>query len=118
MDLASNGAYLTVKECFWKKVSKMVPDKSAQECFDRVNSDLITPLQPQPRSRARKKTNLSPFLHFSPSASKLLLKPNSTEVKKRQTRRNNLSKKAIRHLLEKEIHMEQGLGLGKEQGIT
>lgn len=109
LELALQGAYLTMKPSpnFWKKVSKMVPGKSAQECFDRVNSDLITPRQPQPRSRASK-SNLSTIPQFSLSASKLL-KPNSPKTKIRH-RRNNLSKKTIRHLLEKQNHMDQGLG--------
>lgn len=108
LELALQGAYLTVKPSpnFWKKVAKMVPGKSAQECFDRVNSALITPRQHQPR-RARK-TNLSAIPQFSLSASKLL-KPNSPKTKIRQ-RRNNLSKKTVRHLLEKQNHMDQGLG--------
>ncbi|CAL9246524.1 unnamed protein product [Arabidopsis halleri] len=108
LELALQGAYLTVKPSpnFWKKVAKMVPGKSAQECFDRVNSALITPRQAQPR-RARN-TNLSTIPQFSLSASKLL-KPNSPKTKIRQ-RRNNLSKKVVRHLLEKQNHMDQGLG--------
>ncbi|KAG2329093.1 hypothetical protein Bca52824_000273 [Brassica carinata] len=110
LELALQGAYLTVKPSpnFWKKVSKMVPGKSAQECFDRVNADLITPRQPQPRSRA-KMSNLSPIPHFSLSASKLLKPISPTKAKIRQ-RKGNLSKKAIRHLLEKQNHMDQGLG--------
>ncbi|KAF8091774.1 hypothetical protein N665_0436s0037 [Sinapis alba] len=110
LELALQGAYLTVKPSphFWKKVSKMVPGKSAQECFDRVNADLITPRQPQPRSRA-KKSNLSPIPQFSLSASKLLKPISPTKTKTRQ-RKGNLSKKAIRHLLEKQNHMDQGLG--------
>ncbi|KAG7565535.1 Homeobox-like domain superfamily [Arabidopsis suecica] len=108
LELALQGAYLTVKPSpnFWKKVAKMVPGKSAQECFDRVNSALITPRQAQPR-RARN-TNLSTIPQFSLSASKLL-KPNSPKTKIRQ-RKNNLSKKVVRHLLEKQNHMDQGLG--------
>ncbi|XP_006290829.2 uncharacterized protein LOC17886405 [Capsella rubella] len=108
LELALQGAYLTVKPSpnFWKKVAKMVPGKSAQECFDKVNSALITPRQHQPR-RVRK-TNLSTIPQFSLSASKLL-KPNSPKTKIRQ-RRNNLSKKTVRHLLEKQNHMDQGSG--------
>ncbi|KAL1195823.1 hypothetical protein V5N11_027690 [Cardamine amara subsp. amara] len=108
LELSLQGAYLTVKPSpnFWKKVAKMVPGKSAQECFDRVNSALITPRQLQPR-KARK-TNLSTIPQFSLSASKLL-KPNSPKIKIRQ-RRNHLSKKTVRHLLEKQNHMDQGLG--------
>ncbi|CAN8254640.1 unnamed protein product [Cochlearia groenlandica] len=108
LELALQGAYLTVKPSpnFWRKVSKLVPGKSAQECFDKVNSDLITPRQAPPRSRASK-TNFT-VSQFSLSASKLL-KPDSPKAKKRQ-RRNNLSKKTMRHLLEKQNHMDQGLG--------
>ncbi|KAF9599799.1 hypothetical protein IFM89_001745 [Coptis chinensis] len=56
---------------FWKKISKLVPGKSAQDCFDKFHSDTITPPQPRSRSRA-KRTDLSPLGHFSLSASKLL----------------------------------------------
>ncbi|KAJ0241571.1 hypothetical protein HA466_0209830 [Hirschfeldia incana] len=111
LELALQGAYLTVKPSpnFWKKVSKLVPGKSAQECFDRVNADLITPRQTQPRSRA-KKSNLSPIPRFSLSASKLLKPISPAKTKKIGQRKGNLSKKAIRHLLEKQNHMDQGLG--------
>ncbi|KAJ4895741.1 Homeodomain-like superfamily protein [Raphanus sativus] len=110
LELALQGAYLTAKPSphFWKNVSKLVPGKSAQECFDRVNADLITPRQTQPRSRA-KKSDLSPIPRFSLSASKLLKPISPTKAKIRQ-RKGNLSKKAIRHLVEKQNHMDQGLG--------
>ncbi|XP_010530509.1 PREDICTED: uncharacterized protein LOC104807095 [Tarenaya hassleriana] len=113
-ELALQKAYFTAKPSpnFWKKVSKLVPGKSAQECFDRVHSDLITPRQPQPRSRA-KKVNLSPIPQFSLSASKLLkpTRPKSKMSGQRNRRRNHFAKKTIRHLLEKQCHVDQGHGL-------
>ncbi|MBA0801968.1 hypothetical protein Gohar_012304 [Gossypium harknessii] len=72
-ELALQRAYFSAKPTpnFWKKVSKLVPGKSAQDCFDRIHSNHLTPTQPEPRSRANV-TNLSPIEHLSFSASKLL----------------------------------------------
>ncbi|XP_052723790.1 uncharacterized protein LOC108344291, partial [Vigna angularis] len=54
-DLALQRAYLTAKPSrhFWKNVSKLVPGKSQQECFDRIHFDNVTPVQLQPQSRAK-----------------------------------------------------------------
>ncbi|XP_043713228.1 uncharacterized protein LOC122661787 [Telopea speciosissima] len=92
---------------FWKKVSKLVTGKSAQECFDKVHSDLITPPHPQPRSRANR-TNSSPLGQFSISASKLL-EPTEMNVKRQKNskQKSHLKQKAVRHLLRKHYLVDQ-----------
>ncbi|XP_021890419.1 uncharacterized protein LOC110809024 [Carica papaya] len=102
-ELALQRAYFTAKPTplFWKKVSKLVPGKSAQECFDKVHSELVTPSAPQPRTR-NKKLNSSPVEHFSLSASKLLKSPelNSKRYSCKK-RKSQLPQKTVRQLLEK-----------------
>ncbi|XVF15340.1 hypothetical protein REPUB_Repub09cG0143500 [Reevesia pubescens] len=110
-ELALQRAYFSAKPTpnFWKKVSKLVPGKSAQDCFDKIHSDHLTPIQPQPRLRA-KRINLSPIEHLSFSASKLL-KPTGPRNK-----RSNLSKqkshlvqkKTVRRLLQKQYQVNLG----------
>ncbi|CAA2979770.1 uncharacterized protein LOC111408994 [Olea europaea subsp. europaea] len=105
-ELALQRAYFTAKPTphFWKKVARMVPGKSAQECFDRIQSENLTPSQPRMRSRARIK-NESPL---SLSASKLL---NSAETKfkkfRSSKRKGLLAQKTIRKLLEKQQNTDQ-----------
>ncbi|KAH7566779.1 hypothetical protein ACOSQ2_023762 [Xanthoceras sorbifolium] len=108
-EIALQRAYYAAKPTphFWKKVAKLVPGKSAQDCFDRVHSDHVTPPQLPPRSRARK-MNSSPLAHFSLSASKLL-KP--TELKNKmpscKKQKSYLAQKSVRQLLQKKYHVEQ-----------
>lgn len=105
-ELALERAYLVAKPTprFWKKVSKMVPGKSAQDCFDKIHSDHLTPRQPQPRTR-EKSTNLS---SFSLSASKLLTSPEPKHKKLRNTKQKNfLSHKAVRGLLQRQCKRDQ-----------
>ncbi|KAK2656677.1 hypothetical protein Ddye_009729 [Dipteronia dyeriana] len=92
---------------FWKKVAKLVPGKSAQDCFDKVHSDHVTPTQHPPRSRA-KKMNLSPLAHFSLSASKLL-KPTELKIKMPSCKKqkSHLAQKNVRQLLRRKHHVEQ-----------
>ncbi|GMY12031.1 homeodomain mRNAion factor [Fagus crenata] len=105
-ELALQRAYFVAKPTpnFWKKVSKLVPGKSAQECFDKVHSDNLTPLQPQPRLRT-KKGKSSPIQKISLSASKLL-KPmvKRSNCNKQKT---HLGQKTFRHLLQKHYHVDQ-----------
>lgn len=77
-DLALRRAYLTAKPTphFWKKVARMVPGKSAQECLDRIHSEQLTP--PQPRTRSRTKGNEPSSFSFSASE---LLRPTKTKRK-------------------------------------
>ncbi|KAK0603897.1 hypothetical protein LWI29_009884 [Acer saccharum] len=92
---------------FWKKVAKLVPGKSAQDCFDKVHSDHVTPPQHPPRSRA-KKMDLSPLAHFSLSASKLL-KPTELKIKRPSCKKqkSHLAQKNVRQLLQRKHHVEQ-----------
>ncbi|XP_022775055.1 uncharacterized protein LOC111317021 [Durio zibethinus] len=110
-ELALQKAYFSANPTpnFWKKVSKLVPGKSAQDCFDKIHSDHLTPTQPQPRSRA-KRINLSPIEHLSFSASKLL-KPTAPRNKRSsciKQKSHLVQKKIVRHLLRKHYHVDQG----------
>ncbi|CAI9766893.1 unnamed protein product [Fraxinus pennsylvanica] len=105
-ELTLQRAYFTAKPTpnFWKKVSRMVPGKSAHECFDRIQSENLTPSQTRIRSRARRK-NESPL---SLSTSKLL---NSAETKfkkfRSSKRKGLLAQKTVRQLLEKQQNTDQ-----------
>ncbi|KAK1324175.1 hypothetical protein QJS10_CPA02g00190 [Acorus calamus] len=102
-EMALHRAYLIARPSphFWKKVSKMVPGKSAQECFDRIHSDLQTPPEHQPRLRTNKATT-SPLSHFSLSASKPLRQDKTQDKRVRTNKqRKLLSTKIVRHLLRK-----------------
>ncbi|KAL2551905.1 uncharacterized protein Fot_05524 [Forsythia ovata] len=105
-ELALQRAYFTAKPTphFWKKVARMVPGKSAQECFNRIQSENLTPSQPRTRSKARKK-NESPLLL---SASKLL-NAAETKIKKFRSskRKSLLAQKTVRQLLEKQHNTDQ-----------
>ncbi|KAB2055721.1 hypothetical protein ES319_A11G056200v1 [Gossypium barbadense] len=103
-ELALQRAYFSAKPTanFWKKVSKLVPGKSAQDCFDRIHSNHLTPTQPEPRSRANV-TNLSPIEHLSFSASKLLESsaPRNKSSGRGKQKSFLVQKKTVRHLLRK-----------------
>ncbi|XP_042426734.1 uncharacterized protein LOC122014548 isoform X2 [Zingiber officinale] len=104
-------AYLLARPTphFWKKVSKMVPEKSAQECFDRIHANFATPPQHQPRSRA-KKADLSPIVHFTFGDKPL----DDTKLKikkaRRSKRRTLAAQKTVRHLLRKHQLADQTTG--------
>ncbi|XP_008796203.2 LOW QUALITY PROTEIN: uncharacterized protein LOC103711723 [Phoenix dactylifera] len=86
---------------FWKKVSKMVPGKTAQECFNRIHADLGTPTQPQPRSRANK-LNFSPVGSFTSSGSKMKELMVTKMRRVRSSKQKSLiARKTARHLLRK-----------------
>ncbi|WOK96008.1 hypothetical protein Cni_G04715 [Canna indica] len=85
---------------FWKKVSKMVPGKSAEECFNKIHANLATPPEHEPRSRA-KNTKFSPIGTFTFS-------DNSADDMKRKVKKARsckqksfLAQKTVRHLLKK-----------------
>ncbi|XP_049346006.1 uncharacterized protein LOC125810572 [Solanum verrucosum] len=108
-ELALQSAYFAAKATpnFWKKVAKMVPGKSAKDCFDKINSDFITPPQPQPRSRVKKMNTLS----LSPCATKLLQSTEKNTNKRRHSKpKNHLSRKAVRQLLEKQTDADRDKG--------
>lgn len=84
-----------------------VPGKSAQDCFDKIHSDHITPPQSLPRSRV-KRTNSSPLECFSLSASKLL-NPCGLNVKRLSCnkQKSHLGQRTVRELLQKQNRMDQ-----------
>ncbi|XP_020580683.1 uncharacterized protein LOC110024850 [Phalaenopsis equestris] len=88
---------------FWKKVSRMVPGKSAQECFDKIHSSILTPLSHQPRPRTRKKS-VSPIPHLN-------LLPQISDTKfgrlKRYRTKKLAAHKTLRHLLRKHSLADQ-----------
>ncbi|KAG9441391.1 hypothetical protein H6P81_017245 [Aristolochia fimbriata] len=91
---------------FWKEVSRQVPGKSAQDCFNRIFGELPTPQQHHPRSRARG-TNISPLSDFSLSASKLL-EPRNLKTKKSQSLKHKTgAQKIARHLLKRQHLADQ-----------
>ncbi|EYU30479.1 hypothetical protein MIMGU_mgv1a005569mg [Erythranthe guttata] len=83
---------------------KSVPGKSANECFDRIHLDHLTPIQPKKRSRPNKKKEQSPLAF---SASKLL-SPAKINIKKlRSRKRTFLAQKTVRQILQKQQNEDQ-----------
>ncbi|KZV51695.1 hypothetical protein F511_29521 [Dorcoceras hygrometricum] len=105
-DMALRRAYFTAKPTphFWKKVARMVPGKSAQECLDRIHSEQLTP--PQPRTRSRTNRNEPSSLSFSSSE---LLGPAKTKRKsfKQRKRKSVVAQKMVRQLLQKQQKEDQ-----------
>lgn len=105
-DLVLRRAYFTAKPTphFWKKVARMVPGKSAQECLDRIHSEQLTP--PQPRTRSRTKGNEPSSFSFSASE---LLRPTKTKRKnlKQSKRKSLVTQKMVRQLLQKQQKEDQ-----------
>ncbi|XP_047940147.1 uncharacterized protein LOC125187571 [Salvia hispanica] len=98
-------AYFTAKPTplFWKKVARMVPGKSAEECFDRIHSDHQTP--PQPRTRSRAKLKEPSPLSFS--ASKLLSPVERKTKRLGSKRRTLLAQKTVRKILQNQQKEDQ-----------
>lgn len=90
------------------QIQIQVPGKSAQDCFDKINSDYLTPLQHQRISRAKKRRNSSPIPHLHLSASKVL-KPIETKVKRPgyNKQKSHVLHKNARHLLRMHHHQNQ-----------
>ncbi|KAL6641477.1 hypothetical protein ACP70R_019658 [Stipagrostis hirtigluma subsp. patula] len=108
-DMALRQAYFTARPSphFWKRVSKMVPGKSTEECFNRIHADLSTPTPIAPRPRTCK-AKFSPLANFSLSDSKLpnLLEP--TVGRQRTSKQKSLAaRKTVRHLLQKHCRTDQ-----------
>ncbi|KAK3132579.1 hypothetical protein QOZ80_6AG0524750 [Eleusine coracana subsp. coracana] len=108
-DIALRQAYFSARPSphFWKRVSRMVPGRSAEECFNRIHADLSTPTPIAPRPR-RCKAKFSPLGNFSLSDPELpnLLEP--TVGKQRTSKQKNLaSQKTVRHLLQKHCLVDQ-----------
>ncbi|RDY11294.1 hypothetical protein CR513_04066, partial [Mucuna pruriens] len=108
-ELALQRAYFAAKPSphFWKNVSKLVPGKSQQDCFDRIHCDYMTPPKTQPRLRA-KTLKSSPLHQFSISASKLL-KPIHKTVRKSNVLKpkNIITQKSVEKLLQRHLKGDQ-----------
>ncbi|XP_030455763.1 uncharacterized protein LOC115676879 isoform X2 [Syzygium oleosum] len=101
-------AYFSAKPTphFWKKVSRFVPGKSAQECFDKIHSDHLTPTQPRLRSRANRR--VESYIKRSPlSASKILKSPKPLIKRLSSKKKSLLAHKTVRQLLQKQNHSDQ-----------
>nr|CAD1833354.1 unnamed protein product [Ananas comosus var. bracteatus] len=87
-DTALQRAYLSAKPSphFWKKVAKMVPGKSAEECFNRIHADLATPPPNQPRSRLIK-------IHNSPTENFNILDCNYPDLIESKVKRHRIKSK-------------------------
>ncbi|XP_006653931.1 uncharacterized protein LOC102706564 [Oryza brachyantha] len=102
-DMVLRKAYFTARPSpnFWKKVSKMVPGKSAEECLNRIHADLSTPTPIAPRP-TKSNINFSPVAHFTLSDPKHrnVLEPS---FKRRTAKQKSLAaQKTVRHLLKKQ----------------
>uniref|UniRef100_A0ACD5YE81 Uncharacterized protein n=1 Tax=Avena sativa TaxID=4498 RepID=A0ACD5YE81_AVESA len=108
-DLTLRQAYFTARPSphFWKKVAKMVPGKSAEECFNRVHADLSTPAPVAPRPRTSK-IQFSPLGHFALSDPKFpdLLEPLVGRHKTAE-QKSLAAQKTVRHLLKKHSFIDR-----------
>ncbi|KAF3340925.1 hypothetical protein FCM35_KLT09769 [Carex littledalei] len=88
---------------FWKKVSKMVPGKNAQECFNRIHSNFATPPSIPCKTRLNKGSQMdSPLKKFN------LLEPNSPKARKvSKQKKTRDARKTVRHLLKKQQLVDQ-----------
>ncbi|XP_071707545.1 uncharacterized protein [Rutidosis leptorrhynchoides] len=102
-ELALEKAYIGAKPNphFWKNVSRLVPGKSAQECFDKIHSSHLTP--PPPRLRSRSRVSNSNDLSFP--ASKLL---DSSSPKRKKPRyhkqKSHVIQRTVRHMLQNQYN--------------
>ncbi|XP_066368073.1 uncharacterized protein [Miscanthus floridulus] len=108
-DMALRKAYFTARPSphFWKRVSKMVPGRSAEDYFNRIHADLTTPTPIAPRPRTSK-TTFSPIGNFTLSDTKLpnLLEPRV--ARQRTAKQKGLAaQKTVRHLLQKHCIIDQ-----------
>ncbi|KAM0068080.1 putative transcription factor MYB-HB-like family [Helianthus debilis subsp. tardiflorus] len=103
-ELALERAYLEAKPTphFWKKVSRLVPGKSAQECFDKIHGSHMTPPQPRVRSRARVSNTQDPSL----SASKLIKTSSPTKRPRCRKQKTHVVQRTVRHMLQNQYKVE------------
>ncbi|KAI8548503.1 hypothetical protein RHMOL_Rhmol07G0278200 [Rhododendron molle] len=105
-EMALQRAYFSAKPTplFWKKVAKLVPGKSAKDCFNKLHSDHSTP--PQPRTRLRSRKTNSPSFSLPTST---LLQPEEPITKKPSHRKQSrhLAQKTVRQLLQKHYNVDQ-----------
>ncbi|RLM56314.1 hypothetical protein C2845_PM10G12360 [Panicum miliaceum] len=102
-DVALRKAYFSARPSphFWKRVSKLVPGRSAEECFNRIHADLPTPTPIAPRSRTCK-AKFSPLANFSLSDPELpnLLEP-AVGMQRTSKQKSLAAQKTVRHLMQK-----------------
>ncbi|KAI3519347.1 hypothetical protein L1887_08381 [Cichorium endivia] len=99
-------AYLQAKPTpqFWKRVSKLVPGKSAQECFDKIHGGHLTPPRPRLRCRARIPNSHDPTL----SASKFLSSSSPTTKKpKSRKQKSHIIQRTVRHMLQNQYKEQE-----------
>ncbi|XP_021732817.1 mis18-binding protein 1-like [Chenopodium quinoa] len=105
-EVALHKAYFSAKPSphFWKKVAKLVPGKSAQECFDKAHSDNQTPLSSKSSSRAKKQNLPSNLVSGSE-----LFKYVETKRKRpcKSKCKSRVARKTVRQLLQKYCHVNQ-----------
>ncbi|WVZ98714.1 hypothetical protein U9M48_044114 [Paspalum notatum var. saurae] len=111
-DMALRKAYFSARPSphFWKRVSRMVPGRSAEDCFNRIHADLSTPTPIAPRPRTSKIT-FSPIGKLTLSDPKLsnLLEP--TIGRQKTAKQKSLAaQKTVRHLLQKHCLNDQAQG--------
>lgn len=84
-----------------------MPGKTAQDCFEKIHSDHITPPQPLPQSRTKRMSS-SPLGCFSLSAGKLL-SPSDLMVKRSTCykQRSRIAQRTVRQLLQKHNRKDQ-----------
>ncbi|KAJ6745184.1 FINGER CCCH DOMAIN PROTEIN putative (DUF3755)-RELATED [Salix koriyanagi] len=97
---------ITIDELHRRNLEIKVPGKSAQDCFEKVNSDHVTPTQALQRSRA-KRINSSPLESSSLSASKILNPSGPKSKRLRCEQKNHLAHKNVRELLQNQNRMDQ-----------
>ncbi|XP_072974746.1 uncharacterized protein [Typha angustifolia] len=108
-DMALQKAYFSARPSphFWKKVSKMVPGKSMQECFNRIHEDHVTPPPTRPRTRLRK-VEISPAENATLLDCKYPAPVDSKPKRNRSTKQKTLAaQKTVRHILRKHCLMDQ-----------
>ncbi|RCV17549.1 hypothetical protein SETIT_3G228700v2 [Setaria italica] len=108
-DMALRKAYFAARPSphFWKRVSKLVPGRSAEDCFNRIHADLSTPTPIAPRPRTSK-TTFSPIGSFALSDPKLPNLLESTVGRQRTAKQKSLAaQKTVRHLLQKHSLIDQ-----------
>ncbi|GAB2260192.1 hypothetical protein Droror1_Dr00011047 [Drosera rotundifolia] len=100
-------AYFATKPTphYWKKVAKMVPGKSAQDCFDRVNSEKLTPSLPRPHPRLKPRIpSLSPGFSYSPCKLLRFMEPKNKRLRTIK-HKSHIAQKTARRLLQKFSHV-------------
>ncbi|XP_076952609.1 uncharacterized protein LOC143626379 [Bidens hawaiensis] len=105
-ELALERAYFEAKPTphFWKKVSRLVPGKSAQECFDKIHGSHLTPPQPRTRTRPRIPNSQNPSL----STSKLLKTSSPTNKQPRYCKqKSHIIQRTVRHMLQNQYKPDQ-----------